>query len=207
MAYRQFKMPQLKREFGLREKKARIFENVAPIEPSKWLQMTLRAGQEMQLITEKAKSEFVVAPMLMELCLRSNKAFSVFSGVTLKVDTKRNLNGECDFLLSSQDTIELESAVFALVEAKNGLIDEGIPQCAAQMLAARIFNGEDEVQNIYGCVTNTDEWQFLKLEGQTLIIDKRRLYFNELPLILGTIITIAKQYVDLPELAAEPILA
>lgn len=206
MAYRRFTMQKLKSDFGLQERETALFVHIEPLQPSSWLRTTLRAGRKMQLVSEKAKSEFIVAPIFAELRLRSHKAFSVFSGAMLTVDAKRNLNGECDFILSDKNTMFPESAIFALVEAKHGLIDEGIPRCAAQMLAARMFNGHDDNQIIYGCVTNTDEWQFLKLEGTMIVIDKNKYYFNELPTILGVICHIVAQYVDLPELAPEHIL-
>jgi aconitase B len=195
MSYRKFKMPELKREFGLEEKRSRLFSDILPIEPSQWLRITLQAGQKMPIVSEKAKSEFIVAPILTELCLRTNQAFGVYSGAMLNVDAKRNLNGECDFILSDKNTLFLESSIVALVEAKKDNIEEAVPQCSAQMLAARIFNGNDENQAIYGCVTNTNEWQFLKLDKKTIIIDRDTYYLH----IVG-------QYVDLPELAAEPIL-
>jgi hypothetical protein len=206
MSYRKFKMSELKREFGLEEKQAQLFEGIVPVPLSSWLTTTLQAGRRMPIVSEKAKSEFIVAPILTELCLRTNQAFGVYSGAMLNVDAKRNLNGECDFILSDRNTLFLESSIVALVEAKKDNIEEAIPQCTAQMLAARIFNGNDENQVIYGCVTNTNEWQFLKLDKKTIIIDRDTYYFNQLPTILGVIIYIIGQYVDLPELAAEPIL-
>jgi hypothetical protein len=199
-------MSELKREFGLEEKQAQLFEGIVPVPLSSWLTTTLQAGRRMPIVSEKAKSEFIVAPILTELCLRTNQAFGVYSGAMLNVDAKRNLNGECDFILSDRNTLFLESSIVALVEAKKDNIEEAIPQCTAQMLAARIFNGNDENQVIYGCVTNTNEWQFLKLDKKTIIIDRDTYYFNQLPTILGVIIYIIGQYVDLPELAAEPIL-
>ncbi|TAE31138.1 MAG: hypothetical protein EAZ92_03055 [Candidatus Kapaibacterium sp.] len=207
MSYRRFKMPELKREFGLaEEKRTSLFHDITPVEPSNWLKTTLAAGRKMPLVSEKAKSEFLVAPILTELCLRTDSAFGVFSGIALDADKKAHLNGECDFILSDKNTFSLESSVFALVEAKKDDLEDAVPQCAAQMLAARIFNGNDENQAIYGCVTNTNEWQFLKLDKKTIIIDRDTYYFNQLPTILGIIIHIIGQYVDLPELAAEPIL-
>jgi hypothetical protein len=206
MSYRKFKMPELKREFGLTEKQMKLFEGIVPVSPSSWLATTLQAGRRMPIISEKAKSEFIIAPILTELCLRTNQAFGVYSGAMLNVDAKRNLNGECDFILSDKSTLFLESSIVALVEAKKDNIEESIPQCAAQMLAARIFNGNDEDQDIYGCVTNTNEWQFLKLEGRTIIIDRDTYYFNQLPTILGVVLHIVGQYVNLPELAPEPII-
>jgi hypothetical protein len=55
------------------------------------------------------------------------------------------------------------------------------------MLGARMLNEQDDVHfpAIYGCVTTGREWQFLKLENDTVINHIPLLYLNEVPKILG----------------------
>ncbi len=50
-------------------------------------------------------------------------------------------------------------------------------------------------KTIYGAVTNAYEWVFLKLEGNTVFVDKKRYYLNELPKLLGVLQFITNQYV------------
>ncbi len=50
--------------------------------------------------TEKARSEMIIAPILMECVEQSFALVSLFSGVALDVDKTRGLTGICDFLLS-----------------------------------------------------------------------------------------------------------
>jgi hypothetical protein len=61
-----------------------------------------------------------------------------------------------------------------VVEAKNEDMKQGMGQCAAEMVAARLFNerrGEGPTI-IHGAVTTGTAWRFLKLEGSTLFVDR-----------------------------------
>ncbi len=75
-----------------------------------------------------------------------------------------------------------------VVEAKRHDIESGIWQCIAQMVGARLFNERAgrPLDAIYGCVTNGDVWQFLRLVGQTAGIDRRRYYLDN----VGTIVAV-----------------
>jgi hypothetical protein len=91
--------------------------------------------------TEKARSEFLIAPILMEARRLRHGAVSLFSGAELNVDASRGLNGFCDFVLSGSATqTELDAPLITIVEAKNENIRAGVPQCAAEMFAAQLFN-------------------------------------------------------------------
>jgi len=82
-----------------------------------------------------------------------------------------------------------------MVEAKKNDMDIGIPQCAAQMLGAKIYNEKNNVKTkfIYGCVTTGEEWLFLKLD-EHLIIDKRKYFLNELGELLAVFQNIIDNY-------------
>ena len=82
------------------------------------------------------------------------------------------------------------------MESKNKTPDEGFAQCAAEMYAARLFNKQtnEPIETIYGAVTNAYDWVFLKLEGDTIFIDKDRYYLNNLENLLGVLQFIANQY-------------
>jgi hypothetical protein len=98
------------------------------------------------------------------------------------VDAGLGLKGECDFVLARSATrYALQTPIMVILEAKKHDIDEGIGQCAAQMLGAHRFNarGGTQVPFIYGCVTNGEGWQFLKLQGSELQIHRPRLMTTE----------------------------
>lgn len=50
--------------------------------------------------TEKARSEMIIAPMLVELKRLLNDQVSLFSGVEFNFDPEQDLTGFCDFIVS-----------------------------------------------------------------------------------------------------------
>jgi hypothetical protein len=50
--------------------------------------------------TEKARSELIIAPVLLELRKMTNKHVSLFSGIEFDVVEELGLNGACDFIVS-----------------------------------------------------------------------------------------------------------
>lgn len=188
MAYRNFTLDALRKVFGLQHKVVSIFPEMKAVQPSPWLQKSLDMGFNLPINSEKARSEFIVAPILAELRERNRQFFTIYSGENLNVDQENGLNGECDFMLGIEESsLVITAPVFSVVEAKRGEISLGIGQCAAQMLGAKYWNESEgkAVSAIYGCVTTADEWKFMKLEGDMLWIEKRTLYINEIELILG----------------------
>ena len=127
--------------------------------------------------TEKAKSEFVIAPVLSTL--RQIQKVGVHSGVAFDVSTEDNLRGACGFLITLSAEIEIiEAPVLVVVEAKRSIIAEGLGQCVAEMVAAQKFNQRSDcaTRDIFGCVTNGFAWRFLKLTGQTVSGDGAKEY-------------------------------
>lgn len=138
--------------------------------------------------SEKARSEFIIAPILAEIKKSSDRKISLFSGIEFNVDMELGLNGFCDFLLSlSPEQLLIEAPVVALVEAKNDNLRSGLAQCIAEMVGAHIFNKSkgNEIPKIYGVITTGTIWQFLELEGQTVFFDLEEYSLSNLPKILG----------------------
>jgi hypothetical protein len=202
MVYSDFtNISQIEKQFGISQTLGNIFEKVCPIEPSEHLAIDLLDVEEMPLInSEKAKSEFLIVPILKEIRRRVYR-FNIFSGYTFDVDKEQSLVGICDYILSKHThSLEIKSAIFCLVEAKNRTTIEGIPQVAAEMIAAQIFNKreQNDINVVYGCVTTGTEWIFLKLEDKTLTIDTKRYYISEheLPFLLGALSQLVSQKKD-----------
>jgi hypothetical protein len=198
MPYKSFTFQQLKERFGLEPSLSPILSaKVMPLEPSEWLWRTLEISSNTAVTTAKERSERIISPILLELIERKNRQFSIFSGWSFDVDVERGLNGECDFLLSSVPLdFEIKVPVFALRETKGGEIESCLPQCAAQMVAAQLFNEREHnsIPAVYGCVTTGVVWRFLKLEGNNLIIDPDVYCLDNGPMILGVLQTIVNLY-------------
>ena len=118
-------------------------DQAAPVTLSALLQETLAESVPLALevSTEKARSEFIIAPMLAETRRQFAGQISLFSGIDFTVDAEAGLRGVCDFLFSlSPLQLYVQAPVLAVVEAKNENIKAGIGQCVAEMLAAQRFN-------------------------------------------------------------------
>ena len=141
-----------------------------------------------QARSEKAKSELLISPMLLEVRKLVHNSIELFSGEEFSVEPDRDLNGCCDFLLSkSTNPYIIEAPVVMLVEAKRGELDLGLGQCIAEMLAAQLFNTSKgrAIPVIYGSVTSGRLWQFLKLEGKNVTIDVNEYQVIPVERILG----------------------
>ncbi len=194
MAYSDFTtISKVRSAFNLTvDEKTVLFADVDAIAPSDYLKTTLTEYIPLAtaINTEKARSELIIAPILLEVRRILNFQIGFFSGTEFNADAKSGLNGYCDYILTaSSDLYEIRTPVITLVEAKNENIKSGLGQCIAQMLGAQLFNQQqnDEIEAIYGCVTTGNAWKFLKLVNQTVFIDFSDYYIKEVDKILGII--------------------
>ncbi|MBC8138626.1 MAG: hypothetical protein H8F28_22330 [Fibrella sp.] len=191
MAYESFTLEQLKQKFSLTVVQSDdAFAKIPAIEPSPILTLVLERQRPLIVgkTSEKARSEFLVAPILVEVREIRKHEIAVFSGVKFDVDKKVGLYGYCDFLISRDPLLhEIQAPVVFITEAKKEDLNAGIPQCIAEMVAARLFNDKrgKPVSPIYGTVTDGTRWQFLQLKDQTVTINLREYTITELPQILG----------------------
>ncbi len=197
MAYSDFTLDDLELKFGIKNQIESVFVDFRKIEPSKKLQEALQTATELPVRSEKAKSELIVMPILIELRAINNKFFTIYSGDQLNADKETGLVGECDFILTKDTgTFNINYPILQIVEAKKHDIEIGIPQCMAQLLGAKIFNETKKrpLSRIYGCVTTGDDWLFMFLENNTVYIDNKRYYLSEVEKILGVFQTIIDFY-------------
>ena len=191
MAYSEFSLAKVKQEFGLITiEKRDIFAEIPELAASNLLRDILDYNLAIALgsNSEKARSELIISPILVDLRRQLKEEINLFSGVDFTVDDSKGLNGTCDFIITKSPEILMVTApVITVVEAKKENINAGFGQCAAEMVAAQIFNQKSatEIKTIYGAVTTGSIWQFLKLEGQTLTIDLSEYYLKDVNKILG----------------------
>ncbi|MFO5474590.1 MAG: hypothetical protein ACLBM2_11945, partial [Dolichospermum sp.] len=177
MPYSQFtSIGKVKEAFGLKTQEGgRFIPVIEKIEPS----VTLKAYLEESIpisasASEKARSEGIIYPVLLEVRKILTRQVSIFSGEDFTVDESVGLKGMCDFLLSrSPEVLEIEAPVIVIVEAKKADLRTGFGQCIAEMVAAQRFNAAKNhpVAVIYGSITSGTQWRFLKLKGDTVTID------------------------------------
>src|ERR1051326_8944753 len=103
MPYSDFTLPSAEHAFALRRREvAHLFADVRPLAPTPWLEQTLRRGLDLAeaINTEKARSELLIMPVLLDVCEQFPDQASVFSGILFDVDAAEGLTGFVDFLLS-----------------------------------------------------------------------------------------------------------
>jgi len=183
MSYSDFNFSEIKNKFQLSFVEVTgVFSTYTSRNPEPWLISFLAQTIPLALAinTEKARSELIVAPLLLGLKNLFNGSISIFSGNDFTVDASLGLNGRIDFLISrSSEQLFIEAPVAIIVEAKNENLNGGIPQCIAELIAASRFNEQqgNKISPLYGAVTTGSLWKFLQLEGNTVTID-----LNEYPL-------------------------
>ncbi len=194
MAYSNFTLRQVEKDFHLTiEEKVDLFAHVNAIAPSNELKLILAENIPLALAinTEKARSEFLIAPTLLELRRRSNIPISLFSGTEFSISPEQGLTGYCDYLISlSKQQLMISAPVVAIVEAKNEDIKSGLGQCIAEMIAAQLFNEleNNDIDIIYGIVTSGEIWKFLQITEQTVTIDLSDYYITDIDKIIGVLL-------------------
>lgn len=197
MAFRDFSFPEVQQVLGLKLAEADLYGLVPAIELREGFSERMKSDTQMSLLvdTEKARSEFIIAPVLSELRWMLEGSFGLFSGVEFDVDSSRGLNGFCDFILTRSPLQSVLTApVVAIAEAKNDNIRNGLGQCIAAMVAAREFNAKSStgVTVIHGVVTTGSAWKFLRLMGSDLTFDRPEYYITELARIMGILTRILR---------------
>ncbi len=192
MSFQNFTFPQVQQDLGLTVDEADLFAHVALVALREEFVAALTEGTNLALAvnTEKAKSEFIIAPLLLELRRSLGDRFGLFSGVELAVDPARGLNGVCDFIITkSSRQFILSAPLIAIAEAKNDNLRSGLGQCIASMYAAQIFNQQSAapIDAVFGVVTTGSAWKFLRLQQAVVTLDVKEYYIDNAGKILGVL--------------------
>ncbi|MDJ1184195.1 hypothetical protein [Roseofilum casamattae] len=200
MSYSQFTtIAKVKEAFGLTTVEGvRFLPQIEPIAPSPILQGLLETNIPWAIATstEKARSEAIINPVLLEVRRICDRQISVFSGEEFNVDPALGLNGICDFLISlSPKQLEVEAPAIVVVEAKKEDLKVGWGQCIAEMVAGQRFNENKgkPVKAIYGVVSSGTQWRFLQLQGTTVTVDLTDYPLPPVEQILGILVWMVRQ--------------
>jgi hypothetical protein len=196
MAFREFVYPAVLDRLGLTAHTADLSTGASPVSlrpefVALFDECLAIAVADLGVCTEKARSEFLIAPVLVELRRAMGRPFSVFSGMELNVNKGRGLNGACDYILTKGDNQHLrEAPIIGILEAKNeDFCNQGLGQCVAAMFAAQLRNKSAgwSVARVFGACTTGRAWQFLSLEGAALVIDWTTYRTGDLGRVLGVL--------------------
>jgi hypothetical protein len=170
MAYGDFTTIAKVEALGCRVLGADLTSAVPPPAPPPDLAATLARNRPLAILinTEAAKSQLLIAPLLVGLKFAHRDRLAFFTAVAFDVDPSRGLNDQLDFALS-RDPLQMaiRAPVCVVAEAKNEELRAAIPQCLSAMVAARTFNDAAGLPPapIYGAATNGVMWHFLKYDG------------------------------------------
>ena len=122
MSYSDFTLRKVKQTFGINTiEDQKFLPEIQPIAASTTLTDFLVESLPLAIATgsEKARSELIISPVLLEVRKILQRKISLFSGTDFNVDSALGLNGVCDFVLSlSAEQLEVEAPAVMIVEAK-----------------------------------------------------------------------------------------
>ena len=199
MSYSDYKdLKELEKKLSLSYEVTELFSEILPVEPSAILLHTLATAKLLpSTFSEKARSENLITPVLFEVFELCDHKITLFSGCALNVNEQ--LSGFCDYVIAAKaKLLELDYPLVCIIEAKNRSIEEGLAQAGAEMVAAQLFNQQEQntIPTLYGVVTNGVEWKFLKLDTQNILFIDNSIYFSSgenLKTLLGIFLQILTQ--------------
>jgi len=183
MAYSDFKtIKDVKAKFPITVSSAHsLFTDIEEVEPSELLRTTLAENipVALNINTEKARSELIITPIMMEIRRLYNGQVNFFSGIDFTVDVSLGLNGYCDYILSrSPEQIFLTVPIVCMVEAKNERIVSAYGQCLAQSQV-------QDMMTVWGVATTGSIWRFLRLQGNQAFVDADEYQISQIAKLLG----------------------
>lgn len=124
---------------------------------------------QINLSSELAKREFLIAPLLIALTQHSTTKINVEYPIYIN----EKLSGSLDYLLKTSQEI-------IIIEAKRKDIDSGFNQLAAQLIAMDSYEDHASIDVVYGAITLGDVWKFALLDRATKTI-KKDIYSYTIP--------------------------
>lgn len=197
MAYADFTLSALVKQFDLTiDETTDLVSSVpeATLDEAFLTRLVEDTALALAVATEKARSEFIIAPILAEVRRMARCRIGLFSGVEFNVEPSAGLTGVCDFILTrSAEQMFITAPVLMLVEAKNEDMKRGFAQCIAAMIAAQRFNEREGEPSevVHGAVTTGNVWRFLRLTGARVNIDRREYYIERVTQIVGILANLA----------------
>src|SRR5881397_2629093 len=80
MAYSEFTLETVDKLLGVSFRQEKLFPEIASVPLSPWLREALNRGQELPLLNERARSELVVMPILLECRKVSGGKLTIYPG-------------------------------------------------------------------------------------------------------------------------------
>src|SRR3954470_840586 len=105
MPYTDFSLETIATVLGVSVEPADVFPALPPSTVPQWLREMLDRGTRQVLLSENARSEFIVVSILLACQDLSREPINFYSGQRLDVDPNRGLVGKCDFILAATSAL------------------------------------------------------------------------------------------------------
>jgi hypothetical protein len=82
-SYSSYSLKSVQKKFGLKTVRKELFQSLQPVQPTELLIAVLQRAFKMPLVSEKSRSEWIVAPILMEVKYLNADRMNILSGENL----------------------------------------------------------------------------------------------------------------------------
>lgn len=141
-------------------------------------QQILDGIQYVSITSEQARREFLIAPIIRQLCRQTHKR--------VRIEYPINVN---DWL---KGTLDYYFPDLLVIEAKRDNLDNGFTQLAVELIALDQWTNSD-LPILYGALTTGNDWRFGKFHRQQRqIIQDIKLYRvpEELEILVGILLNL-----------------
>ena len=144
-------------------------------------QQILDGIQYVSITSEQARREFLIAPIILQICRQTHKRVRLEYPITVN-----------DWL---KGTLDYYFPDLLVIEAKRENLDNGFTQLAVELIALDQWTNSD-TPILYGAVTTGNDWRFGEFHRQQRqIIQDLKLYRvpEELEILIGILIGLLSQ--------------
>ena len=137
--------------------------------------------------SEASRSELIISPLLREIYKKHSKNYSFWIQKSISFDEV--LSGTPDYIFSKRSPLGktvLETPLVIVVEAKKNDFEQGWGQCLAELVASQKINN-NEINPVYGVVTDGNLWQFGRLQEHLFTKNEKNYTIDNMPELFGAL--------------------
>jgi len=196
MAFSEYKsIEQVQKEYNIKYLEENFIDFI-DLTPSEFFIKEFQFNQEnIDIFTSEAsRCENIIYPILREVYKKFIDKYTLWSHKGISYDNK--LSGIPDYLFSTKSELGktvLGLPILLVVEAKQNNFIEGWGQCLAELVAVQKIN-QNDINPVFGIVTDGELWQFGKLETNiftkhksSLTLDHLTQLFQAIGFLLSTV--------------------
>ncbi|MFN0202772.1 MAG: hypothetical protein ACKVTZ_14710 [Bacteroidia bacterium] len=167
--------------FQIAERTQEIFPTIANIQPvpeNLVSDLDFNITQLPYNVSEASLCEMIIFPILKEVWKRFTSKLLLWSHKSIGKDA--DMAGIPDYILAKRSPLGrvMDLPLLVMIEAKKDDFDAGWGQCVAQMVTAKTIN--QDLNEVYGIVTNGNSWEFAQLQAQTFTKHKTSYALQDL---------------------------